>query len=32
MKITVVKKSSTRIKILSACPWMLDEPPVAKSN
>jgi hypothetical protein len=32
MKITVVKKSSNKVKTLSACPWLLDEPPVAKSN
>jgi hypothetical protein len=28
MKITVVKKSSSKVKTLGACPWMLDEPPV----
>jgi hypothetical protein len=31
MKITVVKKSSGKVKTMSVCPWLLDEPPVAKS-
>jgi hypothetical protein len=31
MKITVIKKSSGKVKTMSICPWMLDEPPVAKS-
>jgi hypothetical protein len=31
MKITVVKKSNGKVKTMSICPWMLDEPPVAKS-
>lgn len=31
MKITVVKKSSGKVKTMSVCPWILDEPPVAKS-
>jgi hypothetical protein len=31
MKITVIKKSSGKVKTMSVCPWMLDEPPVAKS-
>ena len=29
MKITVIKKSNGKVKTMSACPWMLDEPPVA---
>lgn len=31
MKVTVIKKSSGKIKTMSVCPWILDEPPVAKS-
>ena len=31
MKITVVKKSSGKVKTMSVCPWILDEPPAAKS-
>jgi hypothetical protein len=31
MKITVIKKSSGKVKTMSVCPWILDEPPVAKS-
>jgi hypothetical protein len=31
MKITVIKKSNGKIKTMAACPWILDEPPVAKS-
>ena len=31
MKITVIKKSSGKVKTMSVCPWLLDEPPVAKS-
>ena len=31
MKITVIKKSNGKIKTFAACPWLLDEPPVAKS-
>ena len=31
MKITVVKKSNGKVKTMAACPWILDEPPVAKS-
>jgi hypothetical protein len=31
MKITVIKKSDGRIKTMAACPWIIDEPPVAKS-
>jgi hypothetical protein len=31
MKITVVKKSSGKVKTMAVCPWILDEPPVAKN-
>ena len=31
MKITVVKKTNGKIKTISVCPWLLDEPPVAKA-
>ena len=31
MKITVIKKTNGKIKTMSACPWIMDEPPVAKS-
>jgi hypothetical protein len=31
MKITVIKKSSGKVKTMAVCPWILDEPPVAKS-
>jgi hypothetical protein len=30
MKITVVKKSNGKVKTMAVCPWLLDEPPVAK--
>jgi hypothetical protein len=30
MKITVVKKSSGKVKTVAQCPWILDEPPLAK--
>jgi hypothetical protein len=29
MKITVIKKSNGKVKTMSICPWMLDEPPTA---
>jgi hypothetical protein len=29
MKITVVKKSNGKVKTMSVCPWVLDEPPTA---
>jgi hypothetical protein len=32
MKITVIKKSSGKVKTMSICPWMLDEPPVAQKQ
>ena len=31
MKITIVKKSNGKVKTMAACPWLIDEPPVAKS-
>jgi len=31
MKITVIKKSSGKVKTMSVCPWLIDEPPTAKN-
>ncbi len=31
MKITVIKKTSGKIKTVAQCPWILDEPPLAKT-
>lgn len=31
MKISVIKKSGGKVKTMAVCPWVLDEPPVAKS-
>jgi hypothetical protein len=31
MKITVVKKSSGKVKTMAVCPWIMDAPPVAKN-
>ena len=31
MKVTVIKKSDGKVKTMAACPWIIDEPPVAKS-
>ena len=31
MKITVIKKSNGKVKTMAACPWLIDEPPVAKN-
>ena len=31
MKITVIKKTNGRIKTMANCPWLIDEPPVAKN-
>jgi hypothetical protein len=31
MKIAVIKKSSGKVKTMAACPWLIDEPPSAKS-
>ena len=30
MKITVIKKSNGRVKTMSTCPWIVDEPPTAQ--
>jgi hypothetical protein len=27
MKITVIKKSNGKVKTMSTCPWIVDEPP-----
>jgi hypothetical protein len=32
MKITVVKKSSSKVTTMHACPWLVDEPPIAKAK
>jgi hypothetical protein len=29
MKITIIKKSGGKVKTMSICPWILDEPPAA---
>ena len=31
MKITVIKKSNGKVKTMAGCPWIIDEPPVAKN-
>ena len=31
MKITVIQKTNGKIKTLNNCPWLVDEPPVAKN-
>jgi hypothetical protein len=31
MKITVVNKSNGKVKTMNNCPWLVDEPPVAKN-
>ena len=31
MKITVVKKTSGKVKTMSVCPWLIDEPPASKN-
>ena len=31
MKITVIKKSSGKVKTMAACPWIMDDVPVAKA-
>ncbi len=30
MKITVIKKSNGKVKTMTGCPWILDEPAPAK--
>ena len=32
MKITVIKKTNGKVKTMSQCPWMIDEPSVAPKN
>jgi hypothetical protein len=31
MKITVIKKTSGKVKTMSVCPWLIDEPPAQKN-
>jgi hypothetical protein len=31
MKITVIQKTNGKVKTMAMCPWILDEPPAAKS-
>jgi hypothetical protein len=30
MRITIVKKSNGKVKTMSVCPWIIDEPPAAQ--
>jgi hypothetical protein len=30
MKVTVIKKGNGKVKTMSVCPWILDEPPAAQ--
>jgi hypothetical protein len=32
MIITVIKKSSGKVKTMAVCPWILDAPPVGTSS
>jgi len=32
MKITIIKKSDSKVKTMAACPWIVDEPAIAKSK
>ena len=32
MKITIIKKSDSKVKTMAACPWFVDQPPVKSSN
>ena len=32
MKITVIKKSDSKVKTMSICPWVMDQPPVESSK
>jgi hypothetical protein len=32
MKITVIKKSSDKVKTMAACPWLIEEPSVDKNK
>ena len=31
MKITVIKKTNGKVKTMQGCPWLIDEPSLAKS-
>jgi len=31
MRITVIKKTNGKVNTMANCPWIIDEPPVAKS-
>jgi hypothetical protein len=31
MKITVIKKTNGKVKTMGLCPWILDEPSIAKN-
>lgn len=32
MKVTVIKKSDSKVKTMSVCPWVMDAPPVANEK
>lgn len=32
MKITIIKKSDSKVKTMAACPWIIDEPLIAKTK
>ena len=32
MKITIIKKTNGKVKTMSICPWLLDEPPVTTTK
>ena len=32
MKITVIKKSNRKVKTMSVCPWIMDEPPMVNKS
>ena len=32
MKIQVIKKGTTKVKTMSICPWIMDEPPPVAKN
>ncbi len=31
MKITIIKKTNGKVSTFANCPWLVDQPPVAKS-
>jgi len=31
MRITVIKKTNGKVNTMANCPWIIDEPPVAKN-